>query len=216
MKKLLFGLLFGSYGLLASVQLYAGGLPGGGSELRQLLTNLNTLNTSFQQTVYSSDGTVVQQTSGQLHAARPGKVRWQTEPPMEQLLVSNGETLWIYDPDLEQVTIKPFNQDLSKTPAILFIGNLDTLEQSYTIYIEKVYIEQGEVVKFSLIPLADDSLYEKVALSFSGEIPTVMALWDSLGQKTDINFSNTTLNEPIDPALFSFEPPEGVDILRDE
>ncbi|MEH6528474.1 MAG: outer membrane lipoprotein chaperone LolA [Porticoccus sp.] len=211
MKKLLFGLLFGSYGILVSAQLYAGGLPGGGSELRQLLTNLNTLNTSFQQTVYSSDATVIQQTSGQLHAARPGKVRWQTEPPMEQLLVSDGETLWIYDPDLEQVTIKPFNQDLSKTPAILFIGNLDTLEQSY-----KIYIEQGEVINFSLIPIADDSLYEKVALSFSGKTPTTMTLWDSLGQKTEIKFSSTTLNESIDPALFSFEPPEGVDILRDE
>jgi len=216
MKKLLFGLLLGGYGLLVSIHLYAGGLPGGSSELRLLLTNLNTLNTSFQQTVYSSDGTVLQQTSGQLQASRPGKVRWQTEPPMEQLLVSDGETLWIYDPDLEQVTIKAFNHDLSKTPAILFIGNLDTLEQSYKIYIEKVYIEQDEVVNFSLIPIANDSLYEKVALSFSREIPTVMALWDSLGQKTEINFSNTTLNEPIDPALFSFEPPEGVDILRDE
>jgi outer membrane lipoprotein carrier protein len=211
MKKLLFGLLLGSYGLLVSVHLYAGGLPGGGSELRLLLTNLNTLSTSFQQTVYSSDGTALQQTSGQLQAARPGKVRWQAEPPMEQLLVSNGETLWIYDPDLEQVTIKPFDQDLSKTPAILFIGNLDTLEQSY-----KIYIEQGEVVNFSLIPIAVDSLYEKVALSFSGETPTTMTLWDSLGQKTEINFSNTALNKPIDPALFSFEPPEGVDILRDE
>ncbi|MEH6467904.1 MAG: outer-membrane lipoprotein carrier protein LolA, partial [Porticoccus sp.] len=123
----------------------------------------------------------------------------------------DGETLWIYDPDLEQVTIKPFNQDLSKTPAILFIGNLDTLEQSY-----KIYIEQGEVINFSLIPIADDSLYEKVALSFSGKTPTTMALWDSLGQKTEIKFSSTTLNESIDPALFSFEPPEGVDILRDE
>lgn len=211
MKKLLFGLLLGSYGLLVSAHLYAGGLPGGGSELRLLLTNLNTLNTSFQQTVYSSDGTALQQTSGQLQAARPGKVRWQAEPPMEQLLVSDGETLWIYDPDLEQVTIKSFDQDLSKTPAILFIGNLDTLEQSY-----KIYIEQGEVVNFSLIPIAVDSLYEKVALSFSGETPTTMTLWDSLGQKTEINFSNTALNEPIDPALFSFEPPEGVDILRDE
>ncbi|MDX2348804.1 MAG: outer membrane lipoprotein chaperone LolA [Porticoccus sp.] len=216
MKKLLFGLLLGSYGLLVSVHLYAGGLPGGGSELRLLLTNLNTLNTSFQQTVYASDGTALQQTSGQLQAARPGKVRWQAEPPMEQLLVSDGETLWIYDPDLEQVTIKPFDQDLSKTPAILFIGNLDTLEQSYTIYIEKVYIEQGEVVNFSLIPIADNSLYEKVALIFSGETPTTMALWDSLGQKTEINFSHTALNEPLDPALFSFEPPDGVDILRDE
>lgn len=211
MKKLLFGLLLGSYGLLISMHLYAGGLPGGESELRQRLTNLNTLNTSFQQTVYSSDDTVLQQTSGQLQAARPGKVRWQAEPPMEQLLISDGETLWIYDPDLEQVTIKAFDQNLSKTPAILFIGNLDTLEQSY-----KIYIEQGEIINFSLIPIADDSLYEKVALSFSGEIPTAMALWDSLGQKTEINFSNTLLNEPIDPAVFSFEPPEGVDILRDE
>jgi outer membrane lipoprotein carrier protein len=203
--------LLTSVQLLISTQLFAGGLPGGGAELRQLLTNLNALNTSFHQTVYSSDGVAMQQTSGQLLAARPGKVRWQAEPPMEQLVVSDGDTLWIYDPDLEQVTIKPFNQDLSKTPAILFIGDLDTLEQSYEIYIEK-----GDTVAFTLIPLTTDSLYEKVALSFKGETPIAMVLWDSLGQKTAINFSKTQLNEPIDPVLFSFEPPKGVDILRDE
>lgn len=197
--------------LLASSPLYAGGLPGGANELRELLANLNSINSAFQQTVYSIDGEPLQQTSGKLQAARPGRVRWQTEPPMEQLVISDSETLWIYDPDLEQVTIRPFDQDLSKTPAILFIGNLDTLEQSYD-----VFIEMGNPTQFTLIPIGQDSLYEKVTLSFNGDNPLGMSLWDSLGQKTEVTFTQMQINQPLDTELFNFVPPEGVDILRDE
>ncbi len=197
--------------LMTSYPLYAGGLPGGASELRERLANLNSINSAFQQTVYSIDGESLQQTSGKLQAARPGRVRWQTEPPMEQLVISDSQTLWIFDPDLEQVTIRPFDQDLSKTPAILFIGNLDTLEQSYD-----VFIEAGNPTHFTLLPTGEDSLYEKVALSFNGDSPLGMSLWDSLGQKTEIVFTQMQINQPLDTELFNFVPPEGVDILRDE
>jgi outer membrane lipoprotein carrier protein len=179
--------------------------------LRTLLSNVNSLDTRFEQTVYSIEGDILQQTTGHLMAVRPGKVRWVTAPPIEQLVVSDSETLWIYDPDLEQVSIRAFDQDLSKTPAVLFIGNLENLELSYDIS-----QQQGETTEFTLVPTATDSLYEKVALGFINKIPVSMTLWDSLGQKTKITFQGLQLNEPIDPTLFHFDPPEGIDILRDE
>jgi len=179
--------------------------------LRTLLSNVNSLDTRFEQTVYSFEGDILQKTTGHLMAVRPGKVRWMTAPPIEQLVVSDSETLWIYDPDLEQVSIQSFDQDLSKTPAALFIGNLDNLELSYDIS-----QQQGEITEFTLVPTAADSLYEKVALGFANKAPVSMTLWDSLGQKTKITFQGLQLNQPIDPALFHFDPPDGVDILRDE
>lgn len=179
--------------------------------LRTLLSSVNSLDARFEQTVYSIEGDILQKTTGHLMAVRPGKVRWMTAPPIEQLVVSDSETLWIYDPDLEQVSIRDFDQDISKTPAVLFIGDLDNLELSYNIS-----RQQDEITEFTLVPTATDSLYEKVALGFDNKTPVFMTLWDSLGQKTKITFQDLQLNESIDPALFHFDPPEGVDIIRNE
>lgn len=190
--------------------------------LKNLLNELNTLDTNFQQVVYSVEGDEIQQTSGQLQAMRPGKVRWSTLPPMEQLVVSDSETLWIYDPDLEQVTIRSFNQDLSKTPAALFIGNLDALEQTYKIYQEEITGESTSTEQsvipsqFILIPRNKESLYTQIALGFAGKKPVSMSLWDTLEQKTHIAFEELQLNQPIAPEAFQFIPPEDTDIIRDE
>ena len=185
--------------------------------LKSLLTKLNTLDTAFQQRVYSVEGDVIQQTAGQLHAARPGKVRWSTMPPMEQLVVSDSATLWIYDPDLEQVTVRSFDQDILKTPAALFIGDLETLEQIYDIHTEDGSIAKDSTsIQFILIPRDTKSLYTKVALGFSGETPSSMTLWDTLEQKTHITFQDIQVNQAIAPEAFQFVPPEGTDIIRDE
>ncbi len=193
-----------------SSPLFAGGQPGA-NELRLRLSDLESLTAEFEQTVYAAEGDVLQQAHGQMQAARPGRVRWQTEAPLEQLIVSDGHTLWLYDEDLEQVTIKPFEADLSKTPAVLFIGDLAALEQSYS-----VTLEDGENALFTLMPISADSLYEKVTLSFQNNIPVAMALWDTLGQKTDLRFHDVQRNPPWTPTQFIFVPPEGVDIIGDE
>ena len=204
-------LLLACFISIISCPLWAGGQPGA-NELRLRLAELDSLTAGFEQTVYAAEGDVLQQASGEMQAARPGRVRWQTNPPMEQLIVSDGHTLWLYDPDLEQVTIKPFEEDLSKTPAVLFIGDLAALEQSYTVTME----ELDNSSLFTLMPVSTDSLYEKVTLSFQGNTPTAMALWDSLGQKTNIRFHNVQLNPSWMPTQFIFAPPEGVDIIGDE
>lgn len=199
--------------LLLSISslLYAGGQTDAAQKLRTKLVGMNTLSAAFTQIVYSPEGDRLQQTSGQLKAARPGQVRWETDPPMEQLIVSDGTTLWLFDPDLEQVTVRPFSDDLGKTPAVLFIGDLATLEQTY-----RVFFEHDQLIVFTLIPRTDDNLYEKLTLSFNGKKPAGMMLWDGLGQRTEIKFSHTEVNQPLSSELFVFKPPEGVDILRNE
>ncbi len=197
--------------------IWAGGatsveLPDGTKDLQQRLQSLNSLSARFSQTIYAVDDYIIQETSGHLQMARPGKVRWISDAPMEQWVIADGETLWIYDPDLEQVSIRAFQKNLEKTPAVLFVGNLDTLSTNYKILLETV----AENETYTLLPLDKESLYTKLTLSFDGENPDSMNLYDTLGQRTEILFFEQQINPSLDKTLFTFEPPEGVDILRDE
>ncbi len=203
--------LFTVFVLMISTICYAGGQPPAG-ELRMRMSDLDSLSADFKQTVYAAEGEIVQQASGHMLAARPGRVRWNTDAPLEQLIVTNGKKLWLYDPDLEQVTIKPFDADLGKTPAVLFIGDLEALEDSYSVSLD----EEGPSVLFTLLPNKADSLYEKVTLRFEGLTPVGMALWDTLGQKTDIHFDRLQRNPHWTADQFEFIPPDGVDIIGDE
>lgn len=196
-----------SWLLLCTIPSLAGGMPAADA-LRQRLSGLDSLSASFEQTLYDAEDEVLQQARGSMLAARPGRVRWQTDAPLEQLIISDSHTLWLYDPDLEQVTVRPFQEDLSKTPAILFIGDLAALEESYD-----VTLDEGQETRFTLTPVSGDSLYANVMLVFDGKMPVGMTLWDSLGQRTVIRFEGVQLNPEWQPGEFVFEPPAGVDVI---
>jgi outer membrane lipoprotein carrier protein len=182
------------------------------AELGARLAPMESLAARFTQTVTSADGYILQEVSGTMKVARPGKVRWQSDAPYEQLVVSDATTLWLYDPDLEQVTVRPFSNDISRTPAVLFIGEVKDLEQDYRVSAER----QGDHVLYWLEPRSGDALYERIAIEFAQDTPAAMALWDSLGQVTRIGFSDARINARLNPDDFSFTPPPGVDILTDE
>ncbi len=181
-------------------------------ELRQRLDPMENLSARFRQTLASEDGHAIQETEGRLVVARPGKVYWESEEPYEQYVISDAETLWLYDPDLDQVTIRPFERDISHTPAILFIGEVKDLAHRY-----RVEAHRGmETTTFELTPRVDDSLYEKLTITFEDGHPVAMTLWDSLGQVTEVVLDDININADIDEAIFEFEPPPGVDVLRDD
>ena len=186
------------------------------AQLKALLQPLNTLRADFSQRIFSADGYEIQSSQGEMHVARPGKLRWVIAPPMEQWLISDGSTLWLYDPDLEQVIVRPFQQSIADTPAMLFGGGADQLEENYSVSVSRS--EDG--ASYILKPLVSTGLYEKITLVFSGETPTQIIIVDSLAQRTDIVLSNaqrnTALSEEQIDALFNFIPPPGVDILQDD
>ncbi len=187
-------------------------LPDGTALFRQKLEPIASFSAYFEQSVYAEDGVEIQQSSGSFQVARPGKVRWFSEAPFEQLIVADGESLWIFDPDLEQVSIRSFQKDIEKTPAVLFVGDLVSLSESYQVVISS---SEGTET-FYLYPRDSDSLYTRVSMSFRGELPLVMTLEDTLGQRTEIRFHQQQLNVEIDPAEFTFVPPPDVDILRED
>ena len=181
------------------------------ARLTQLLEKSQTLTARFSQLTLDGSGTQLQETAGELALKRPGLFRWHTDEPMEQLLVSDGKQVWLYDPDLEQVTIQSLDQRLTHTPALLLSGDVSQIRENFEI----TFKEGGSVVDFILKPKSKDTLFDSLRLSFRNGVLNDMQLIDSIGQRTNILFMNVKMNEPLDNKQFSFEIPEGADVIQE-
>jgi len=179
--------------------------------LTELLNQAETITARFSQLTLDGSGTQLQETAGQLALKRPGLFRWHTDEPMEQLLVSNGEKVWLYDPDLQQVTIQALDQRLTHTPALLLSGDVSKIRENFEIS----HKEAGNVVDFILKPKSKDTLFDSLRLSFRNKVLNDMQLIDSIGQRTNILFLNVKMNEPQDDAQFIFEIPAGADVIQE-
>lgn len=181
------------------------------NKLSELLSHTQTITGTFSQLTLDSTGTQLQEASGQMVLQRPGLFRWHTDPPLEQLLVSNGEKVWLYDPDLMQVTVQKMDQRLTHTPALLLSGDVSKISENFTI----TYKEGGPVVDFILTPTAKDTLFDTLRLSFRNGVISDMQLMDAVGQRTNILFMGVKVNGVVDASQFVFNAPAGVDVIED-
>ena len=181
------------------------------NKLSDLLSSTQTITGSFSQLTLDSTGTQLQEAAGEMVLQRPGLFRWHTNPPLEQLLVSNGEKVWLYDPDLMQVTVQKMDQRLTHTPALLLSGDVSEISKNFSI----TYKEGGPMLDFILTPTAKDTLFDTLRLSFRNGVINDMQLLDAVGQRTDILFMDVKVNEPVDADAFVFEAPTGVDVIED-
>ncbi len=181
------------------------------ARLTHLLSQAQTLTARFSQLTLDGSGTQLQETAGELSLKRPGLFRWHTDAPQEQLLVSNGQKVWLFDPDLNQVTIQTLDQRLTHTPALLLSGDVSKIRENF----EVTFKEGGDVVDFILKPKAKDSLFDNLRLSFRKGMINDMQLIDSIGQRTNILFLGVKMNEQLDPAQFDFQVPEGADVIQE-
>ncbi len=172
------------------------------------LKGIQTYSARFEQTIYDQDRRIVQSTQGELLAARPGKLRWSAEAPFAQLIVVDGVQIWRYERDLAQVVVSAYSDDLGGTPALLLSGDVSSIAARYRV------TRSGD--RFVLTPRDPDSLFRQMQVEFRGRKLTRLELLDSLGQTTVLVLKRIRLNPTLDPALFSFTPPPGVDVLRDE
>ncbi|SHM45618.1 outer membrane lipoprotein chaperone LolA [Phytopseudomonas punonensis] len=179
--------------------------------LTELLNQAQTITARFSQLSLDGSGTQLQETAGELALKRPGLFRWHTDEPMEQLLVSDGKQVWLYDPDLEQVTIQSLDQRLTHTPALLLSGDVSQIRENFEI----TFKEGGSVVDFILKPKAKDTLFDSLRLSFRNGVLNDMQLIDSIGQRTNILFMSVKMNQPLDDKQFSFEIPAGADVIKE-
>ncbi len=180
--------------------------------LTELLGQAQTLTGRFSQLTLDGSGTQLQEASGEMSLKRPGLLRWHTDAPMEQLLVSNGEKVWLYDPDLQQVTIQALDQRMTHTPALLLSGDVSKIRENFTIS----HKEGGSVVDFILKPKAKDTLFDTLRLSFRNRVINDKQLIDSIGQRTNILFLGVKLNQPLADSQFTFKVPEGADVIEEQ
>ena len=193
--------------LLLAQAVHAGAID----KLHQFTESTRTLRADFTQTVVARNGRQAQISSGVMIFSRPGKFRWQVDKPYAQLLVGDGEKVWIHDPDLRQVTVKKAGAALGGTPASLLAGDT-VIERNFTL---REAGEQGGLEWIEAIPKTPDSGFDKVRLGFSGNDLRAMELFDSLGQTTSLLFAHVERNPRLAPSLFRFTPPANTDVIGD-
>jgi outer membrane lipoprotein carrier protein len=191
-------------GLLLPVAAMANGLD----QLKAFLDTTKTANGSFAQSVVGKSGKKPQQSLGSFALARPGKFRWHYEKPYQQLLVSDGEKLWSYDPDLNQVTVKKLGKALGSSPAALLAGG--DLDAHFSLK-DAGTVEGVDMVDAT--PKAADGTFERVRIGFKGNLPRVMEIRDNFGQVTTLIFTEFRSNPTLGKDEFKFTPPKGADIV---
>lgn len=179
--------------------------------LIERLNPLENYHATFEQRILDSGGERLQEAYGEMWLSRPGLLRWEVEAPYAQTVVSDGEDVYLYDPDLEQVTVQGVDNRVTHTPAMLLSGNVDDLAKNYDVF----YEEENEDDVFTMVPNSTDTLFEELSLTFNGE--TLIELWmtDSTGQRTAIAFSDISQNDAIDEQRFIFDIPDNVDVIRE-
>lgn len=182
------------------------------AQLRAFLAETVTLEARFSQRLLEADRERAQVSEGVFYLHRPQRFRWDYLSPAPQLVVADGEHLWLYDPDLEQVTVRRLDDGLSGTPAMLLSGD-GVLEDTFRV--GAAYREEG-LDWVELAPLSEAADFAAVRVGFEGGVLAAMELMDALGQTTVIEFSDVKLNPSLAASLFEFVPPPGSDVIRDD
>ncbi|KAA3623374.1 MAG: outer membrane lipoprotein carrier protein LolA [Proteobacteria bacterium] len=180
-------------------------------KLDRFFVRVQTFAADFEQVVLDEQLNRVEESTGRMWIARPGRFRWDYDPPLEQQIVSDGERVWVYDIELEQVTVRRLGDALGRTPAILLAGSGD-LEDNYRIEDRGLH---GQVEWVALIPRDSDGNFSEIQLGFEGDSLRLLQLADQIGQITRIVFSDNEVNPGLAPTLFDFAPPPGVDVIDD-
>ncbi len=181
------------------------------ASLNDYLGHIKSMTAVFEQYVFIESTQEPEESTGTIYVLSPDKFRLDYNKPYKQVYVADGERLWSYDEDLEQVTVKKQEGLLANSPAII-LGNPSELSKAYVIQWQG---KKKNIGWFYLTPKNADSQFDHVRLGFTGKNLYVMELYDSFGQRTRLRFSELQYNPEISPATFTFTPPEGVDVIGD-
>jgi len=184
---------------------------GGPEQLRAFLDGAKVGKATFRQVVAAKDGRRPQESSGTFAFARPGKFRWAYEKPVEQLIVGDGERVWVYDQDLNQVIVRKVDRALGSSPAALLAGD-NALEKNFDI------VDAGKSDGLDYVeakPKSADTGFEHVRIGFRDNLPRAMELKDAFGNVTTLTFGGFERNPALDAGQFRFVVPKGADVVGD-
>ena len=179
------------------------------AELISLIDAFDQVTGRFAQTIVDASLQTLEESSGSLALQRP-KFRWQVETPFAQLIIADGAEMQIYDPDLAQLSLHDIDKNLGPTPLTILLGDTETLATEFTVSRST----DGAMQRFVLRPRAQSALFIQVELIFQGRLLERLAIWDSAGQLTRIQFSEMQLTQGIEVERFELILPEGTDVIR--
>jgi len=165
---------------------------------------------TFTQSVYGAEGELIRESTGEVNLLPPQKFRWDYETPFKQELVSNGEKLWLYDDDLQQVTVRDAKEALANSPILLLSGEVALAD-------EFALKELGERDGFGWVelkPLDEDADFDAIYAAMDSSGLRIIDMRDKLGQSTQIKFENMFISSKLNKTLFEFVVPEGVDVVE--
>lgn len=178
-------------------------------QLESFIQDIETFEAEFEQTLYDSDSEPLQKSIGTIQLKRPGKFVWTYFSPEEQQIVADGERIWMYDKDLEQVTVNSIRDRIAGTPLVLLM-RAAPLEDSFSI----AELGSSDGVNWvELTPKADSSDFEQVFIGLNADGLAAMELRDNFGQATQIIFTDFKAGVELADALFEFIVPDGVDVI---
>jgi len=181
------------------------------ADLSQRLDGMNNLAGAFTQTLLDEEGEILEESRGAFAMARPGLFDWHTLEPFEQRMISDGETIWVYDPDLQQVTVREVDERMRQTPAVILSENMEALNETFVVSRE----ENRDLTFFALTPKDDTDLFARLELGFEGPLLREIRIHDDLDQISVFKLDQLTRNGELDQSRFEFDVPEGVDVLVD-
>lgn len=177
------------------------------------LQALHSMQANFTQHT-KADGKITQQSTGKMAFLRPNQFYWQVSGLSDQLIVSDGQYIWIYDKDLAQVTKEDIERMHQDAPGLLLSGSPEYITKHYRVQLHQA--PASDQVVFTLTPKDSQSLFQYALLTFKGQEPFKMQFVDNLDQSTTILFEKVQVNPQLDANLFAFHPPKGVDIIEQQ
>lgn len=179
-------------------------------QLSQLLKRYSTYQANFKQLTYNDQNKLIQSSHGKLMIKRPGKFRWETSAPTKQIVIANDNTLWVYNVDLMQATKKQLSSHQGIDPATLLSGDVSQLEHQF-----EVTQLPGKGQIFQLQARSKNSPFQSVQMQFHQNQLIFIKFKNNLGQTSQFTFSRIRINQQLNPNLFQFKPPRGVDVLKE-
>jgi len=177
--------------------------------INDYLSGINTLKAEFKQTIYSSSKEAIDYSEGLIWLKKPEQILWEFQRPNIKKIIVDGESVSIYDANLNQLLIVPYTDQYQSSLASILINN-DNLEVFYEI---QTKINDDGFYLITLFQKKDDSLFTKIEISISEMLIHTIKLWDSSGQSIAIVLENIEMNISLPDSSFKFMPPKGVDII---
>jgi outer membrane lipoprotein carrier protein len=200
--------------LMLGLLLGAGAANAAGTARAQLdafAKDLHSLSGNFSQTVYDANGRATQTARGSLALQAPRQFRWDTQAPYKQLIVADGHKVWVYDPELEQVTVRDQGSEEAHTP-LTVLTDLSQLDRDFTTSEQG---EHGGLDWLRLVSRSKDPQFEYADIGFADNAPRRMVFKDTLGNRPEIVFTDWQRNPQLPAGTFTFTPPKGTDVVGD-